>query len=117
MTDPAFSAAIPRRQLDYEEHADGLVTVLVPKFTGRLARRVIVPFLKKPFIRMHLDAVGSTVWLACDGETDVARLAAMVAERFAMEPAAAAERVALFLRRLAGEGAVAFVVPAPGGPA
>jgi len=111
MTDPALAAAIPLRQHDYEEHPDGLVTVLVPKFTGRFASRFVMPLLKKPRIRMHLDAVGSAVWLACDGRTTVAELTTLVGTRFHMDPAASGKRVALFLRQLSREGSVTFVVP------
>jgi hypothetical protein len=112
MPDAAFAAAIPLRQHDFEEHPDGLVTVLVPKFTGRFARRFVMPMLKRPDIRMHLDAVGSAIWLACDGNTSVAQLAALVGGRFGLEPAPAGERVALFLRQLSREGSLTFVAPA-----
>jgi hypothetical protein len=109
MPDPAFAAAIPLRQHDFEEHPDGLVTVLVPKFTGRFASRFVIPLLKQPCIRMHLDAVGSAVWLACDGRTNVAELTTLVGARFDMDPAASGKRVALFLRQLAREGSLSFV--------
>jgi hypothetical protein len=112
MPDAAFAAAIPLRKHDFEQHPDGLVTVLVPKFTSRLARRFVMPLLKRPDIRMHLDPVGSTIWLACDGNTTVAQLTALVGDRFGVEPAAADKRVALFLRQLGREGSLAFVVPA-----
>jgi len=111
MPDAAFNAAIPLRQHDFEEHPDGLVTVLVPKFTSRFARRFVMPLLKKPCIRMHLDAVGSAIWLACDGRTNVARLITLVGARFDLDPAASDKRVALFLRQLAREGSLSFVAP------
>lgn len=112
MADPGFDDAIPVRQHDFEEHADHLVTVLVPKLTGRLARRFLLPLLAKRQIRMHLDAVGSIVWLACDGRTTVGRLTALVQERLGLTHDAARERVQSFLRQLAREGSLTFQVPA-----
>lgn len=112
MTDPTFTQAIPVRQHDFEQHADGLVTILVPKFTGRLARRFVMPLLAKPNIRMHLDAVGSAVWAACDGRTTVAQLIGLAHARFGGGADETAQRVALFLRSLSREGSVTFIAPA-----
>ena len=86
------------------------MTVLVPKFTSALAGRLLVPLLAKRDIRMHLDAVGSFVWLGCDGCTTVADLAAAVAARFGIPPAAAERRVQLFLRQLVREGSIALTL-------
>ena len=112
MFDPAFAAAIPVRQHDFEQHPDGLVTVLVPKFTGTLSTRLLMPLLAKPNIRMHLDAVGSAVWMACDGRTTVAQLAGVVRDRFGSTAEEARERVERFVRSLAREGSVSFIAPA-----
>jgi hypothetical protein len=102
--------AIPVRQHDYEQHPDGLVTVLVPKFTSALARRLLVPLLRRPHIRMHLDAVGSAAWLAMDGRASVAGLVSLVRERFGGTEEDAARRVTLFLRQLGREGSIILVV-------
>jgi glycerol-3-phosphate O-acyltransferase len=112
MAEAGFDGAIPVRRHDFEQHADGRVTVLVPKFSSRLARRLFMPLLAKPNIRMHLDDVGSLIWLACDGRTTVARLSESVRQRLKTEPETARERVYEFLRRLAREGSLTFQVPA-----
>lgn len=104
--------AIPVRQHDFEQHPDGLVTVLVPKFTGTLATRLLMPLLAKPHIRMHLDAEGSTVWTACDGRTTAADLAGLVRDRFGGTPDEARDRVERFLRSLSREGSIALLAPA-----
>ncbi len=102
--------AIPERAHDFEQHPDGMVTVLVPRFTGTLARRLLVPLLRTPHIRMHLDAVGSAVWLAMDGRTSVAQLADLVRRRFGGTDAEAVRRVALFVHQLHREGSIALTV-------
>ena len=112
MAEPGFEDAIPVRQHDFEEHPDRSVTVRVPKFTGPFARRFVLPLLAKPEIRVHLDEVGSTVWLACDGRTNVGRLTDLVGERLGLTQDAARERVQSFLRQLAREGSLTFQVPA-----
>jgi hypothetical protein len=112
MADPLPMTVIPLRQHDFEQHPDGLVTVLVPKFTSPLSRRFLVPLLKKPDIRMHLDAVGSAVWTACDGSTSLHQLAEMVRSRFGGTPDEARERVQRFLLSLRREGSITFIAPA-----
>jgi hypothetical protein len=112
MADPAFDLAMPLRRHDFEQHPDGLVTVLVPKFSSRLARRFVLPLLAKPVIRVHLDEMGSLVWLACDGQTTVARLTELVQQRLGVAPPAAQQRVHTFLHQLTREGSLAFQAPA-----
>lgn len=104
-----FDSAIPVRQHEYLEKPDGRVAVLVPRFTSGFARRFVAPFLARPEFRMHLDALGSAVWKACDGRTTVAELAR------AMEAGGGAapdvrQRVYLFLRKLQREGSLSFIV-------
>ncbi len=87
---------------------DGLQAILVPRFDGALLSRILMPRLKNPFFRIRLDAFGSFVWAALDGESTVAD----VAERFAAanpDQSMALERVAVFVRTLAVQGHVAEV--------
>ncbi len=104
--------AAPVRRHDFEQHEGGLVTVLVPKFTGTLSRLLLVPLLRTPNIRMHLDAEGSAVWTACDSRTTVRQLAELVQGRFGGTAHEAEARVGRFLRSLAREGSIAIIVPA-----
>ena len=111
------------RSVDGEE---GGVTVLVPKFTSRLARRWFVPLLAKPDLRVHLDAVGSFVWHQCDGTASLREIAGRVAARFGGDPEARRAEVVRFVRRLVREESLAFHPPGeaaeesrglePGGP-
>ena len=100
------------RSLDREGE---LVTVLVPKFTGRFARRWFVPLLAKPDLRVHLDAVGSFVWRQCDGTASLGQIAAQVVERFGGDPEARRADVVRFASKLAREESLVF--DPPGGPA
>jgi len=110
MTAPGYDDGIPVRQHRAVDRDDGRVTVLVPKFTGRLARRLLVPLLAKPDIRMHLDELGSGVWRGCDGRTTVAQLTEAMQARFGGDAAEVRTRVHLFLRQLAREGSISFIL-------
>lgn len=76
-----------------------LVVVQVPRFRSRwmgwLQRR-----LKKPCFQLHLDKIGSTVWLACDGESTVADIGKRLKDRFGDEIEPLWDRLALFIRQM-----------------
>ncbi|HET7040233.1 MAG TPA: PqqD family protein [Gemmatimonadales bacterium] len=109
--DPPFASLVPVRQHRWEDHADGLVTVLVPRFTGRLTRRWLMPLLARPHVRLRLDQMGSFVWLACDGRTDIAAVARALASRFGVGQADALSRVTSFVRKLARTTSLTFLAP------
>ena len=96
-----WRACCPERAVEFEREDDGRVTLLEPKFTGPLLGRWLQPKLRRPFIRTHLDEVGSAVWLACDGETSVSALAERLAERFGAEFDADHRRLTTFLQAMA----------------
>jgi hypothetical protein len=77
-----------------------LVVVQIPRFRSRwmgwLQRR-----LKKPCFQLHLDKIGSTVWLACDGESTVADIGKRLKDRFGEEIEPLWDRLALFIRQMA----------------
>jgi hypothetical protein len=91
----------PRRRARYDLGADGLVTVLVPKFTNRLAVRWIVPLLARPDVAIRLDAEGSFVWDGCDGATTVLQIADRLHAKSGGDLADIRDRVAGFVQRLA----------------
>ena len=76
-----------------------LVVVQVPRFRSRwmgwLQRR-----LSKPFYQLHLDKIGSTVWLACDGESTVGDIGKRLKDRFGDEIEPLWDRLALFIRQM-----------------
>ncbi len=90
---------------------DGRVTVLVPKFTSRFARRWFVPLLAKPDLKVHLDPLGSFVWRQCDGVTSLREIGARVAERCGGDPEARRADVVRFVQRLVREESLAFHPP------
>jgi hypothetical protein len=88
----------PVRLMEHTE-AEGRVSVLVPRFRSRwlgfLQRR-----LRKPCVQLHLDEVGSAVWLACDGQRSVGQIGQALQERFGPQLDPIWDRLGLFVRHL-----------------
>lgn len=102
---------VPVRRHRAVDREGGLVTVLVPKFTSRFARRWFMPLLAKPDMRVHLDAVGSFVWQQCDGVTTVRAIGDRVAERFGGDAEERRLDVVRFVRKLVREESLTFNPP------
>ncbi len=84
----------------FEHKLDGeRATVLVPKYRTCwmqwLQRR-----LARPFWKLHLDEIGTAVWLECDGQRTVAEIGTHLKNEFgeAIEPVW--ERLPAFLRQM-----------------
>jgi hypothetical protein len=88
---------VPERLIGFETVDEERVFLHAPRFRARWVRRLIEPRMKKPYIRVKLDEIGSAVWLACDGKTDVGRIATDLRARFgeAIEPCN--DRLAMFI--------------------
>lgn len=90
----------PKRNAKWETTEEGKVVVLVPKFRHPFLVKWLMPYLSKPFFRIKLDDVGSTIWNLCDGNTFISTIAEMLKEQFgeSIEPVDA--RITAFLQRL-----------------
>lgn len=58
----SWSGIITKKLVDWEDGPDGGAVLLVPKFRRGPLARWLQPRLKKPFIRVKLDTIGSFVW-------------------------------------------------------
>lgn len=108
-----FDNAMPVRQHRFEELPDGRIVVFMPRFTGRFARRFILPLFARPEFRVQLDDLGSAVWRMCDGHTTVRDIVGRLMERTPGDAAELTTRVHLFLRRLHREGSIAYMMKEP----
>ena len=111
MSDTTLDDLQPIRHHLWVEREGDLVTVLVPKFTSRFARRWFVPLLAKPDLRVHLDAVGSFVWGQCDGTATIRAIGERVAARFGGDAEARRLDVIRFVRKLVREESLSFQPP------
>ncbi|HTT68208.1 MAG TPA: PqqD family protein [Gemmatimonadales bacterium] len=112
MTAPVNLFALrPRRLARFERGADGLVTVLAPKFRSRLALQWLAPLLARPEVAVRLDSEGSFVWDRCDGGTTVQAIAEALHRRLAGDEDAVGDRVGRFVEQLARAGLVTMDLP------
>jgi len=58
----------PRRLAGHVVGDDGLVTIIAPRFKSDFWRRFARGFGIKPVVHVRLDRIGSTAWLAVDGQ-------------------------------------------------
>jgi len=58
---------IPFKLYGEEDHGDGTVSILYPRFKNIYFSRLFDPGRRKPFIPIRLDTKGSAVWKKIDG--------------------------------------------------
>ena len=112
MPDVPFERLVPVPACEARDEPDGRVTLLVPRFTGRLTRRWIAPLLRRPHVRVHLDPTGTVVWRQCDGHARVDEITARVRLQLGGDADDARRRVEVFLRRLVRADAIHLLAPA-----
>jgi hypothetical protein len=87
---------------------NGLVDVLVPKFTNKFAVKYLIPRSKSPFIRANLDEFGSTTWLLMDGKNNVSEISDKLIEKFGETIQPVNARLTLFLTNLYNNQFISF---------
>ena len=91
--------------LNWNKDKDGIVTLEIEN--KGLFNKITQMLLKKPKISyVHLDSLGSFVWLKIDGKNDIAEISAMVKEQFGDKAEPLYERVAKYFQILVSYGFV-----------
>ncbi|MCX6247993.1 MAG: PqqD family protein [Bacteroidetes bacterium] len=70
----------PVRQMEYEKRDDGRVDILMPRFKHPVLKKTLQPRWKQEYIQIHLDELGSAIWLSIDGTLRVGNLCAHLQE-------------------------------------
>jgi hypothetical protein len=91
---------IPCRMIEYEMNEDVIVTLQAPRFKSAFMRRWVQPRLKRPFLRVELDEIGSSVWMLCDGNRKIKDIAELMQRRFGEKIEPCYERLGLFFQQL-----------------
>lgn len=86
------------------------VSIQIPRFRSRWMGWLQCR-LRRPYLQLHLDPIGTTVWLACDGEHSVADIGALLRDRFGPDIEPVWDRLALFVRHLARGRLIALEAP------
>jgi hypothetical protein len=98
----------PIRMVTEEIDDANMVTVLIPKFTSKLGKKLITPSLKAPYIRLKLDLFGSATWLAIDGQKKVGAIAQLLLEKFGDKIQPVEDRLTKFLALLYEQRLVSY---------
>ena len=72
----------PVRMLGQEFREDGNADILMPRFRSTFWRELYRNSRKGEYIRIHLDPVGTAMWLLADGSNDVEKIAGALSEKF-----------------------------------
>jgi hypothetical protein len=78
---------------------DGLVQVMVPKFTGKVGKKFVKTLRRDNIFSAHFDRLGSSVWKQCDGTVTVKQILDVVTIEFPNEKDID-QRLFLFLQQL-----------------
>ena len=96
---------VPKRILEWEDTDDGLITLLVPKFRGKLGN-LIASKMNSTNYEVQLDRVGSFVWKECDGENNVLEISQKMKDEFGEEIEPLFERISFFIKTLTASKAI-----------
>jgi hypothetical protein len=102
---------IPLRQMEFETREDGKVDILMPRFRHPIWKRALQPHWKQEFIRIHLDEMGSAIWLQVDGIINVNELCCRVQATYPEKlypPEETEKRVTQFLSLLYQQRYITF---------
>ena len=96
-----YLESIPMRhpEIKWSKDEDGIVTLEIENtgFVNRMAQK----FFKKPKISyIHLDKMGSFVWLSTDGKKDIVKIGEEVKEHFGEKAEPLYERLSKYFKIL-----------------
>ena len=100
---------VPKRMIEHEIGDDNLVTLLAPRFKNAFLKRWLEPRMKRPFLMVKLDEVGSAIWLLCDGKRSVKEIAQPLRDRFQEKIEPCYDRLGLFMQNLEGNQFIRYV--------
>ena len=101
----------PVRRLEHQLTDKGKVDILLPRFRKGFWREVYRKSPKGEFIHIHLDEIGSEIWLLIDGQKKVDEICKLLGEMIPEKlqpPGETERRVTDFLSLLYREKYVSF---------
>lgn len=85
------------RKMEWEDGPENGAVLLIPKFRWGPFARWLQPRLRKPFVRVKLDAIGSFVWKRFDGKTTFDEIVKAMQQEFGEKAEPADDRLKKFL--------------------
>lgn len=90
----------PYRIYTHEVAENGLVNMLVPRFHNKFLANTLGSRMKKPFIRVKFDELGSSTWLEIDGHKNVFTVCKILVDKHGEKIQPVYDRVSKFLNDL-----------------
>lgn len=98
----------PYHVYEAKTEENGLITVLVPKFTNKIAVKLILPRLKSTHFKIKLDEIGSQTWKLIDGNTSVLEISEKLTNIFGDRIQPVYERLGKYLTIMYMEGYISY---------
>ncbi len=112
MNDSDLLRCIPLPAVDCEKDSEtGKAILLKPRYGRTWLGRLLTRRLADPWVKVHLDELGTWLWELMDGERTLAELATLLEEEHPDEEGAR-QRLLLFVRQLVGTGLMVLRPPA-----
>ncbi len=92
----------------HEETEEGLINVLVPRFTDKFLGKYLQPRLPNKYIKANLDEFGTAVWRLMDCKKKVREISNLLYEKFGEEIQPVDERLSLFVSNLYSNDFITF---------
>jgi hypothetical protein len=89
----------PLQKVDWSQEKDERVVLLIPHSQNWFTRKFL-PIPKNPAQRVHLDEIGSFIWLHFNGKHTLEGISRMAEEKFAEKVQPARERIVLFTQQM-----------------
>ena len=102
---------VPERARKWDTRDDRTIDVLQPRYPDTALGRWLSRRSPDPYVRIHLDELGSAVWRVCDGKSTVAEISRALETAFGERIAPVSERLGQFLTQLHGNGLIRFKEP------
>ena len=90
----------PFRIYSHELAANGMISVLIPRFHNKLLANIFNSIVRDPFVRVKFDEFGSSTWLEIDGQKNVYSISRSLLQKHGEKIQPVNERVSKFLNQL-----------------
>ncbi|MFP4547591.1 MAG: PqqD family protein [Fidelibacterota bacterium] len=102
-TELDMTKIIPVRNVKHEQDENGKIVLLKPKFSSNFSRKHIIPRMKYPYYKIHLDETGTEVWKAINGNNTAVEIGEYLEEKLGKKIEPVYERLGMFLATLKNE--------------
>lgn len=91
---------VPSKEYGHVIEENGLVSVLIPRFTNPFLVATVGRLLKSPNVKVKFDTFGTELWLEIDNKKSVGKIIENLKSKFGEDIEPAYERVTSFLTKI-----------------